>query len=83
MVKALVGLAQNIEKYLKKHLLKGRTVTLKVKYYDFKLVTRSSTPGEILMNSETILKYAILLLDKTDASKKSVRLLGISISNFP
>jgi DNA polymerase-4 len=82
MIKALEIMAKNIENYLIKYQLKGRTVTLKVKYHDFKLITRSITPGIIFRDGAKIIEYVTLLLDNTDASQKKVRLLGISLSNL-
>ncbi|MCK4765964.1 MAG: DNA polymerase IV [Candidatus Aminicenantes bacterium] len=82
MLEFLEQMAGNIEGYLKKHDLLGRTVTLKVKYYDFKSITRSFTPGEPLRQAAEIMKYVERLLQRTAAGEKKVRLLGISISNF-
>ena len=82
MISFLSKLAGDIETYLKKRNLAGRTVTLKVKFFDFKSITRSITPGEPIREAAVIMKYAGPLLDKTEAGKIKVRLLGISISNF-
>jgi DNA polymerase IV len=67
---------------LLKHNLKGKTVTLKVKYSDFKLITRSQTVEEALDNRHAITGIAKDLLQGTDIENKKVRLLGISVSNF-
>jgi DNA polymerase IV len=67
---------------LLKHNLKGKTVTLKVKYSDFKLITRSHTVEEALDNRQAITGIAKDLLQGTDIENKKVRLLGISVSNF-
>lgn len=62
--------------------LKGKTVTLKIKYHDFKQITRSHTLNEFTDDRQTIMQTAFdLLQEATDESKK-IRLLGISISNF-
>jgi DNA polymerase-4 len=82
MISFLGEQARDIETYLKKYNLMGRTVTLKVKYFDFKSISRSITPGEPIREAAVIMKYAGPLLDKTEAGEKKVRLLGISISNF-
>lgn len=82
MLSILEKLAESIENDLKKYNLQGRTITLKVKYYDFKSITRSITPGENIAAAGVIMKYIGPLLDKTEAGRKKVRLLGISISNF-
>jgi DNA polymerase-4 len=60
----------------------GRTVTLKVKYFDFIQVTRSVTVDEPPRSSEEIMHLVSKLLRATEAGEKKVRLLGISISGF-
>ncbi len=82
MISFLATLAESIASDLKKYNLQGRTITLKVKYYDFKSITRSITPGENIVAAGVIMKYIGSLLEKTEAGRKKVRLLGISISNF-
>lgn len=67
---------------LEKHNLKGRTITLKVKYHDFKTITRSHSLAQPMNDFETIFSTAKKLLEGTDLDDKRIRLLGISISNF-
>ncbi len=70
------------EEGLKKLCLKGRTVTLKVKYHDFTQITRSCSPGGFVEDADIIMDVIRGLLKKTMAGKKSVRLLGITVSGF-
>jgi DNA polymerase-4 len=65
----------------RKHLL-GKTITLKVKYHDFKQITRSSTIDEYIADSKRIYKEVLQLQRKTEVGKKPVRLLGISVSGL-
>jgi DNA polymerase-4 len=67
---------------LQRHDLKGRTVTLKIKYHDFKQVTRSQSFPEVMCDLDIISSAAKTLLESTDLDQKRIRLLGISISNF-
>lgn len=67
---------------LQRHDLKGRTVTLKIKYHDFKQVTRSQSFPEVMCDFDIISSAAKTLLESTDLEQKKIRLLGISISNF-
>jgi len=61
---------------------RGRTVTLKVKFADFELITRSRTVTDSV-GSRTELKDASAeLLKAIFPMKKAVRLLGVSISGF-
>ncbi|MFN8355506.1 MAG: DNA polymerase IV [Spirosomataceae bacterium] len=62
--------------------LYGRTVTLKVKYFDFEQHTRSRTTS-LLINTEAFLEnIALELLYGLQPMPKAVRLLGVSVSNF-
>ncbi len=82
MLEILKELAAGVESVIKKKNIKGRTITLKVKYYNFKSITRSITVTEPVCEAAVMMKYAAKLLEKTEAGKKKVRLLGISLSNF-
>ena len=78
----LQKIAQNVHRSLTKYGLKGRTITLKIKYHDFKLITRSQSFPAPVNDAETLLDTAMALLLKTELEGKKIRLLGISLSNF-
>ena len=64
---------------LKRHaFLEGRTVTLKVKYADFRIVSRSKTLPAPIADADTLYRTGAELLHGVDVSPK-VRLLGISV----
>ncbi len=67
---------------LQRKQLKGRTLTLKIKYSDFRQITRNRSFTEPLDDVETITDTAKQLLSATFADGQKVRLLGISLSNF-
>jgi DNA polymerase-4 len=67
---------------LEKYALKAKTITLKVKFSDFKQITRNFTFPQVKGDFDSIFRSACLLLSKIDFSDKKVRLLGISCSNF-
>jgi DNA polymerase-4 len=71
-----------VHQRLLRHNLKGRTITLKIKYHDFKLVTRSQSFGEGTDDNKVIAETAKSLLAATDPESKKIRLLGVSLSNF-
>jgi DNA polymerase-4 len=82
MIDILNQLALEVEGLLKKHDVKGKTITLKIKYFDFQNITRSITVEKPVILRADIMKHIKVLLGKTDAGRKKVRLLGIAISNF-
>jgi DNA polymerase-4 len=59
----------------------ARTVTIKVRYSDFTTITRSHTAAPSRAEQEFIGR-AVQLLDKTDAGRRPVRLLGVSVHNL-
>ena len=82
IIEILEDIAAKLENSLIKKDAKGRTITLKMKYFDFQSITRSITIDEPADSASVIMKYVRPLLSKTEAGEKKVRLLGISISNF-
>lgn len=60
----------------------GKTLTLKVKFTDFNQITRSKTTDYPVNTRERITELAFELIDQVDLRAKSVRLLGISVSNI-
>src|SRR5436190_1853741 len=59
----------------------ARTVTIKVRYGDFTTITRSHTAAPTRDEAELTAR-AVGLLDKTEAGRRPVRLLGVSVHNF-
>jgi len=62
----------------RKNLL-ARTVTLKVRYADFSTVTRSHTTELPTSDAHDIAARALRLLDRTEAGRRPVRLLGVGV----
>jgi DNA polymerase IV len=82
MYRAIDGLAVTVARRANHNDLKGRTVTLKIKYADFKQITRNLSLLESINDAETISMTARKLLDTTEPEDKFIRLLGVGISNF-
>ncbi len=61
----------------------GRTLTLKIKFADFEQITRSRTRMELFTKREDIARVAAELLQQEAPFEKGIRLLGLTISNFP
>lgn len=82
MCAELERIAPLVHDRLRRHGLKGRTVTLKVKYHDFQQITRNHSFLQATDSLEDILDAAKKLLVATLPDGKPVRLLGITMSNF-
>jgi DNA polymerase-4 len=81
MLERLQHIAAELEKRLKKGNIAGKTITLKIKYSDFTLQTRSKTLPYFISEGQLIKETAKELLYQ-EALQNSVRLLGISLSNL-
>ncbi|MBU2907195.1 MULTISPECIES: DNA polymerase IV [Arenibacter] len=81
MLQRLDNIATELEKRLKKSKISGKTVTLKIKYSDFTLQTRSKTLPYYIADKSLILETTKELLYQ-EKLENSVRLLGISLSNL-
>ncbi len=82
MIRELEKISRILYNRMVKNDLGGRTITLKIKYSDFKQITRSRSLPLPVMDRETILAIATELLLSTNPADKKTRLLGIAVSNF-
>lgn len=81
MLERLDAIARELESRLKPKGRAGKTVTLKIKYSDFRLQTRSKTLPYYISSSSILLETSKELLYQ-EPLQNSVRLLGISLSNL-
>ena len=81
MLEQLESISRQIEKRLQKHSISGKTITLKIKYSDFSLQTRSKTMPYYISDKNLIFEIVKELLYQ-ERLKDSVRLLGIALSNL-
>jgi len=77
----IAEMARDNAAWLGRKGLLARTVTIKVRYSDFTTITRSDTQAPTSSEDE-IVRRAVVLLDKTDAGRRPVRLLGAGVHNF-
>jgi DNA polymerase-4 len=73
--------AERVGYSLRRRHLAGRTVTLKIKYADFRQLTRQVTLPSRTSSTETIYRTACRLLDALTLTDK-VRLIGLGVSGF-
>jgi DNA polymerase IV len=77
----IAEMASHAIAWLARRQLFARTVTIKVRYDDFTTITRSHTAPPT-RDENDLTSRAVQLLDKTDAGRRPVRLLGVSVHNF-
>ena len=77
----LYHVATELVERLKRNGFSGNTLTLKIKFYDFKQITRSLTLEKELNRLEDILPLAKQLLKEVDYTIRPIRLIGLTVSN--
>lgn len=82
MLTILGDLAERVAALVQAKETSGLTLTLKVKYADFQIVTRSATCEVPIERADEMLRLSEKLLAKTEAGERAVRLLGITISGL-
>ncbi len=80
--KELLGLCVRVARRARRYGVSGKTVTLKVKYADFTLATRSETLKNPTDDGAVLYKTVCSLMKKTELGKRPVRLLGVSVSHL-
>lgn len=64
-----------------KNSFEGRTLTLKVKFFDFQQITRSITAPHVLQTKDDILPLAKQLMQSVEYHSHPIRLIGLGVSN--
>lgn len=78
---ALLGQAQQLSGRLRRAGLRARTVTLKVRFSDFRTVSRSRTSADAIDGSRNLYLEALNLVDSV-AVDEPVRLLGLGATSL-
>ena len=77
----IAGMARDNAQWLGRRQALARTVTIKVRYGDFTTITRSHS-HEPTSDPDEIVRRALALLEKTEAGRRPVRLLGAGVYNL-
>jgi DNA polymerase-4 len=77
----IAEMAASAARWLVRRELLARTVTIKVRYSDFTTITRSHTAPP-MRDEPDIVARAVSLVDKTEAGRRPIRLLGVSVHNL-
>jgi DNA polymerase-4 len=75
-------MARDLARWLEKRELRARTVVIKVRYDDFTTITRSQSERVATRDPDALAARAVGLLERTEAGRRPVRLLGVSVHNF-
>jgi len=82
MLVVLEHLAEQVESRLVELEMAGKTVTLKLRWYDFQLVTRSLSIASPIQDTQAMMRYLRPLLEQLLVEDRSVRLLGVTLSHL-
>jgi len=82
MLKVLNSLAEEVACSLEQHRLLASSITLKLRFNDFQLVTRSVSLPQSFDDVTQIQQVLPVLLDRALEENRSVRLLGVSVGNL-
>jgi len=79
---AIDDMARGDAEWLERRSLLCRTVTIKVRYDDFTTITRSHSQLPATRDPDLLAARACALLERTEAGRRPVRLLGVSVHNL-
>ncbi len=82
MLAVLESLAEQVAIRLAELGIAGKTITLKLRWNDFRLVSRSLSTPQPIQGGHTMMQYVRPLLDQLLKELRPVRLLGISLSHL-
>ncbi|MBN1867873.1 DNA polymerase IV [Candidatus Sumerlaeota bacterium] len=74
--------AERVARRMARDDAQAHTVTLKVRYSDFEIVTRQESFDRPVRSADEIASIAIGLIEKTEANRRPVRLVGVSVSGL-
>ena len=78
----LFTLADDVCHSLRSHHVKGRTVSIKIRYPDFKSITRAITLEQYTSSFEPVYNTVKQLMEKHYTDGTPVRLIGVTVSNL-
>ncbi|MEF8810002.1 MAG: DNA polymerase IV [Bacteroidales bacterium] len=82
IITALYHIEKELMKRMERSASYGKTLTLKVKFSDFKQITRSKTLPETIHNFNLLHNTTKEIFNHLDFGDKKIRLLGLSVSQL-
>ena len=78
----VLRMADDVWRWCESRRAFGRTVTVKVKYGDFRQITRSRSQPAAIATQEDFRQSALTLIRSVLPAEKGIRLVGVTVSNF-
>jgi DNA polymerase-4 len=79
---AVTAMADDVWAWCEKANARGRTVTVKIKWADFQISTRSRSMDVTIQTREKLHQLALGLIRSVFPPPKGIRLVGVTLSNF-
>jgi DNA polymerase IV len=79
---AVIAMADDVWAWCEKANARGRTVTVKIKWADFQISTRSRSMEMTIRTREKLHQLALDLIRSVFPPPKGIRLVGVTLSNF-
>ena len=79
---SVIAMANDVWAWCEKTNSRGRTVTVKIKWADFQISTRSRSMEMTIQTREKLHQVALDLIRSVFPPAKGVRLVGVALSNF-
>jgi DNA polymerase IV len=79
---AVIAMADDVWAWCEKTNARGRTVTVKIKWADFQISTRSRSMEMTIQTREKLNQLALGLIRSVFPPPKGIRLVGVTLSNF-
>ena len=78
----MIAIANDVWAWCEKTNSRGRTVTVKIKWANFQISTRSRSMEMTIQTREKLHQVALDLIRSVFPPPKGVRLVGVALSNF-
>jgi DNA polymerase IV len=78
----VIAMADDVWTWCEKANARGRTVTVKIKWADFQISTRSRSMEKTIQTRQKLHQLALGLIRSVFPPPKGIRLVGVALSNF-
>lgn len=78
----VIEMADDVWEWCLKHQSFGASVTVKIKFCDFRIITRSRTIGGLIDTRELLRELSLALTRTIYPIRTGIRLVGVSVSSF-
>ena len=78
----ILKLSESVIESLKKYQLQAQTITLKVRYQNFQISTRSQTETKPFDDLATLMDRIPQLMERTEIGVRPIRLIGVTTSSL-